>query len=613
MSDNVLITPGLGTSIATDDVGGVQFQRVKATFGVDGVATDVSATNPLPAKLGDGTNSVTVGDSVTAASETVSDRLKVNAAMRYLDTAQGAGSQLVAAKGDQASGLWVNVKSAQPALVAGSAIIGKVGIDQTTPGTTNLVSIGTNGTVAINAAIPTGANTIGAVTGSGNFAITAAALPLPSGASTSANQPTAATAASTTSGQTGLMNLGAVTTAAPAYTTATSNFLSLTTTGLLRTDGSGVTQPVSFTQAALPANQSVNAAQIAGTTTDVNSGLKSAGTLRVVLATDQPALTNKLLVTPDSVALPANQSVNVSQINGVAPTMGTGVVGTGVQRMTLATDVALPTGANVIGGVTQSGTWTVQPGNTANTTPWLAKLHDGTTAFKVAPASTAAATADPAVVVSFAGANSATKIGDGTNNAKVVAASSPAAFVDAALVVDVRPGGALLTAQATLADALANVSLGRLATLNSLYNGTTWDLQRGMGGNATTGDAGAKTVTGNGATQTNVGNKGVSIVLNMGAVTGTTPTFVLKVQGSADGGTTWYDVPGATTASLVATGVWGITVYPGSPTVAGTTTSITGTASCGQPLPRTWRVVWTIGGTTPSFTITNVQYNYLPN
>jgi hypothetical protein len=66
----------------------------------------------------------------------------------------------------------------------------------------------------------------------------------------------------------------------------------------------------------LTANQSVNVAQLAGTTTDTNSGTKSAGTLRVVLATDQPALTNKLLVTPDSVALPANQSVNLSQIAG---------------------------------------------------------------------------------------------------------------------------------------------------------------------------------------------------------------------------------------------------------------------------------------------------------
>jgi hypothetical protein len=31
----------------------------------------------------------------------------------------------------------------------------------------------------------------------------------------------------------------------------------------------------------------------------------------------------------------------------------------------------------------QSGTWTVQPGNTANTTPWLFNIHDGTTAASV--------------------------------------------------------------------------------------------------------------------------------------------------------------------------------------------------------------------------------------
>jgi len=56
---------------------------------------------------------------------------------------------------------------------------------------------------------------------------------------------------------------------------------------------------VLVTPDALPANQSVNVAQVAGTTTDTNSGTKSAGTQRVVIATDQPQLTNKLLVTPD--------------------------------------------------------------------------------------------------------------------------------------------------------------------------------------------------------------------------------------------------------------------------------------------------------------------------
>lgn len=49
------------------------------------------------------------------------------------------------------------------ALPAGSALIGKVGIDQTTPGTTNKVSIGTDGTVALNAAVPAGTNLVGKV------------------------------------------------------------------------------------------------------------------------------------------------------------------------------------------------------------------------------------------------------------------------------------------------------------------------------------------------------------------------------------------------------------------------------------------------------------------
>jgi hypothetical protein len=77
------------------------------------------------------------------------------------------------------------------------------------------------------------------------------------------------------------------------------------------------------------ANCPTNMAQVAGTNADTNSGTKSAGTLRVVLATDQPALTNKLLVTPDSVALPANQSVNVAQVNGAA----TATAASGVQKV----------------------------------------------------------------------------------------------------------------------------------------------------------------------------------------------------------------------------------------------------------------------------------------
>lgn len=48
MADNVGYTPGSGELIAADDVGGVLYQRVKPVTGVDGVAVDVSASNPMP-------------------------------------------------------------------------------------------------------------------------------------------------------------------------------------------------------------------------------------------------------------------------------------------------------------------------------------------------------------------------------------------------------------------------------------------------------------------------------------------------------------------------------------------------------------------------------------
>lgn len=100
--------------------------------------------------------------------------------------------------------------------------------------------------------------------------------------------------------------------------------------GRLPVDGSGVTQPVSGT---ITANQG--------------------GTWNIGTVSTLPAL-------------PANQSVNVAQINGVTPLMGNGVTGTGSQRVTIASDnTAFTVNA------AQSGTWTVQPGNTANTTPWL--------------------------------------------------------------------------------------------------------------------------------------------------------------------------------------------------------------------------------------------------
>ena len=51
MADNVGYTPGAGATVAADEIGGILFQRVKPSVGVDGTAVDVSANNPMPAQV----------------------------------------------------------------------------------------------------------------------------------------------------------------------------------------------------------------------------------------------------------------------------------------------------------------------------------------------------------------------------------------------------------------------------------------------------------------------------------------------------------------------------------------------------------------------------------
>lgn len=88
---------------------------------------------------------------------------------------------------------------------------------------------------------------------------------------------------STTSGQKGGLTLGAVTTAAPSYTTAQTSPLSLTTAGALRTDGSATTQPISGSVSVsnFPATQAVTQSTspwvVSGTVAATQSGAWTTG------------------------------------------------------------------------------------------------------------------------------------------------------------------------------------------------------------------------------------------------------------------------------------------------------------------------------------------------
>jgi hypothetical protein len=160
------------------------------------------------------------------------------------------------------------------------------------------------------------------------------------------------------------------------------------------------------------------------------------------------------------------------------------------------------------------------------------------------------------------------------------------------------------TAAAALQDTTTNPTAGGSAAYDFMYNGTQWDRVRSNVGSIALDLTGARTVTGTGVTAVNYNHAGAIIGINVtGAPTGTSPTAVFKVQFSTDGGTNWADLDAtnAATASITAAGQYYIKVYPGIPTVAA--------GSCNSPLPRTWRLAWTLGGTTPSFTfVSNVAY-----
>lgn len=180
------------------------------------------------------------------------------------------------------------------------------------------------------------------------------------------------------------------TAAAPSYSEGTDNAFSSNLAGDLRViakqsgtwvigAGSNLIGSTSIDQTTPGTTNAVDATNFPDTI-DVNSGNKSNNTLRVVLATDQPALTNKLLVTPD---LPSGASTSAKQDTIItalgSPFQAGGSIG------------------NTSFAATQSGTWTVQPGNTPNTAPWL--VGHGKT-IKTAPISAITVDTDVVAAVS---------------------------------------------------------------------------------------------------------------------------------------------------------------------------------------------------------------------
>lgn len=106
----------------------------------------------------------------------------------------------------------------------------------------------------------------------------------------------------------------------------------------------------------------------------------------------------------------------------------------------------------------------------------------------------------------------------------------------------------------------------------------------------------ARTATANSTDQVNYSGKGVVCLLDITAASGTSPTLDIKLQykDTVPATDKYIDIPSATFAQKTAAGTDSLTIYPGI--------AETANRSVSDVLPRDWRAVATIGGTSPSFT-----------
>lgn len=89
MADNTQLSSNIGTGdvCAADDVGGIKFQRVKITQGIDGVNDgDVSSALPMPTRASGATAAVTTVASSAASQTMLAAAATRTRAILYNDT-----------------------------------------------------------------------------------------------------------------------------------------------------------------------------------------------------------------------------------------------------------------------------------------------------------------------------------------------------------------------------------------------------------------------------------------------------------------------------------------------------------------------------------------------
>ena len=152
-----------------------------------------------------------------------------------------------------------------------------------------------------------------------------------------------------------------------------------------------------------------------------------------------------------------------------------------------------------------------------------------------------------------------------------------------------------------MADAEANPTLPRVSSKQQLFNDSTWDRQRGNY-EATVFASAARTTTTNSSDITNYNARGARFTLDITAASGTSPTLDVKMQMKDTLSGKYVDIASAVFAQKTTTGTDELILYPG--------VAETANESVSDILPRVYRAVATIAGTTPSFTFT-LTANYV--
>ena len=106
----------------------------------------------------------------------------------------------------------------------------------------------------------------------------------------------------------------------------------------------------------------------------------------------------------------------------------------------------------------------------------------------------------------------------------------------------------------------------------------------------------ARTATANSARfRRDVNTTGIAVTVDVTAVSGTSPTLTVKLQAYDQVSGKYIDVPGAVTASITGTTTARYVVHPAI--------TASSNVAVAQVCPEMFRLVATIGGTTPSFTM----------